>query len=111
MANGSAAHCRAREAIARAIETHNYRYYVLDAADDQRRRIRQAVPRAAGARGRHADLRSADSPTQRVGAKASTAFAPVTHGAPMLSLNNAFTDADIENFDRRVRDGWVRGAA
>ena len=46
-----------------------------------------------------------DSPTQRVGATPSNAFAPVTHRAPMLSLNNAFADADVENFDRRVREG------
>ena len=54
------------------------------------------------------ELLTPASPTQRVGAAPSTAFAPVTHRLPMLSLNNAFADADVENFDRRVRDGLDR---
>ncbi len=46
-----------------------------------------------------------DSPTQRVGGAAAETFEPVTHRLPMLSLSNAFTEAEAEAFDRRVRDG------
>ncbi|MGC7403421.1 NAD-dependent DNA ligase LigA [Pandoraea pneumonica] len=51
------------------------------------------------------DLQRSDSPTQRVGGKAVEGFAPVAHRVPMLSLNNGFSDEDIEAFDRRVADG------
>jgi DNA ligase (NAD+) len=50
------------------------------------------------------DLITPDSPTQRVGGKPLKAFASVTHRVPMLSLNNAFEEAEVAAFDRRVRD-------
>ncbi|MCA1859105.1 NAD-dependent DNA ligase LigA [Janthinobacterium sp. HSC-3S05] len=53
----------------------------------------------------HPDLRTPDSPTLRVGAAPLPQFEQVTHTVPMLSLNNGFTDDDIVNFDRRVREG------
>ncbi len=53
----------------------------------------------------------ADTPTQRVGAAALPQFEQVTHSVPMLSLNNGFSDEDIENFDRRVREGLDAAAA
>ncbi|RFP19065.1 MULTISPECIES: NAD-dependent DNA ligase LigA [unclassified Duganella] len=52
-----------------------------------------------------------DSPTKRVGAAPLPQFDQVTHTVPMLSLNNGFTDEDIENFDRRVREGLDAAAA
>src|SRR5204863_4808088 len=51
------------------------------------------------------ELRAPDSPTLRVGAPPLAEFNSVTHAVPMLSLNNGFNDEDIENFDRRVREG------
>jgi len=53
----------------------------------------------------HPELALADSPTKRVGAAPLPQFDQVTHTVPMLSLNNGFTEEDIENFDRRVREG------
>ncbi|WP_343731361.1 NAD-dependent DNA ligase LigA [Duganella sp.] len=53
----------------------------------------------------HPELALPDSPTRRVGAAPLPQFEQVTHTVPMLSLNNGFTDEDIENFDRRVREG------
>jgi DNA ligase (NAD+) len=53
----------------------------------------------------HPELVLPDSPTKRVGAAPLPQFEQVTHTVPMLSLNNGFTDEDIENFDRRVREG------
>ncbi|MBZ2209371.1 NAD-dependent DNA ligase LigA [Massilia soli] len=53
----------------------------------------------------HPEAVSVDSPTYRVGAAPIPEFKQVTHIVPMLSLNNGFTDEDVENFDRRVREG------
>ncbi len=51
----------------------------------------------------HPELVTPDSPTQRVGATPSSAFAPVTHGQAMLSLENAFDAEDVTAFDARAR--------
>jgi DNA ligase (NAD+) len=59
----------------------------------------------------HPELALADSPTKRVGAAPLPQFDQVTHTVPMLSLNNGFTEEDIENFDRRVREGLDAAAA
>ena len=52
---------------------------------------------------RHPDLRSPDSPTQRVGAAPLEKFAPFTHHSAMLSLANAFSDEDLLDFAERLR--------
>lgn len=49
-------------------------------------------------------LVTSDSPTQRVGGAVSGGFAEVVHGLPMLSLDNAFSDQDVLDFDRRIRE-------
>jgi DNA ligase (NAD+) len=50
------------------------------------------------------DLQSPDSPTHRVGGSVSSKFAVVTHPIPLLSLSNTYNEADVRDFDRRVRD-------
>jgi DNA ligase (NAD+) len=86
------------------IEEHNRLYYVLDAPTisdaeyDAMFRELQAIERD------HPELATADSPTQRVGGAPAATFDAVTHRVPMLSLNNAFSDEDVEGFDRRVRE-------
>lgn len=86
------------------ITRHDYQYYVLDApiiSDaeyDELFRSLQALEQ------RHPELVTPDSPTQRVGAPPLKAFAPFSHYTPMLSLANAFTDAEIQAFDQRIRD-------
>jgi DNA ligase (NAD+) len=52
----------------------------------------------------HPELVTPDSPTQRVGGAVASGFTPVVHDAPMLSLNNGFSDDDIVAFDKRVAD-------
>ena len=87
------------------IELHNYRYYVLDnptipdAEYDKLLRELQQIEQD------HPQLITADSPAQRVGAVPLKAFSQITHKIPMLSLNNAFDDAEVEAFDRRVCEG------
>lgn len=93
------------EWLRRALEEHNYRYYVLDEptiSDAQYDALFRELETLEQA---HPELRSADSPTQRVGAAPQGEFASVRHRVPMLSLNNAFEPAEVENFDRRVREG------
>lgn len=91
--------------LRREIERHNYQYYVLDqpvvsdAEYDALFRELQALEAA------HPELATPDSPTQRVGAPPADAFAEVSHRVPMLSLNNAFGEEEVEAFDRRVREG------
>ncbi len=82
----------------------SYRYYVLDdpavpdAEYDRLFRQLQALEEA------HPELISADSPTQRVGDRPLEGFEEVRHEVPMLSLGNAFDDADLMDFDRRIRE-------
>ena len=58
----------------------------------------------------HPDLAIADSPTQRVGGKASSRFAEVRHAVPMLSLGNAFSDEEVQDFVRRISERLRRDA-
>ncbi|MBL8514754.1 MAG: NAD-dependent DNA ligase LigA [Betaproteobacteria bacterium] len=91
--------------LKREIEQHNYNYYVLDQptiADAEWDKLFHALKALEEA---HPELATADSPTQRVGAKPLDEFAEVAHRVPMLSLGNAFTDEDLANFDRRCREG------
>jgi len=58
----------------------------------------------------HPELALADSPTQRVGGKASSRFAEVRHAVPMLSLGNAFSDEEVQDFVRRISERLRRDA-
>lgn len=94
----------------RALELHdilnraNYQYYVMDAPElpdveyDRCLRELQALERE------YPQLVTSDSPTQRVGAEPLAAFTQVRHEMPMLSLDNAFSDEEMEDFDRRIRE-------
>jgi DNA ligase (NAD+) len=56
----------------------------------------------------HPEWISQDSPTQKVGGYSNEVFSPVTHGAPMLSLNNALTESELIAFDKRCQEGLER---
>ena len=95
----------ARAAELRGIlEEHNYRYYVLDQPtipDAEYDKLFRELHRLEQ---EHPVLLTPDSPTQRVGGEPLKDFAPVRHAMPMMSLNNGFSDEDITDFDRRVRE-------
>jgi DNA ligase (NAD+) len=101
---------RARVAWLRAeLERHNHAYYVLDAP---------TVPDAAydalfielqRLETAHPALVTTDSPTRRVGGAVAAGFGQVRHALPMLSLQNAFADEDVQGFDRRVREALEAG--
>ncbi len=97
---------RARlNALRAEIEAHNFRYYVLaaptlsDAEFDQLMRELQQIE------AQHPEWITPDSPSQRVGSPTyTTSFAPVTHAKPMLSLDNAFSEAEWDAFTARVQE-------
>jgi DNA ligase (NAD+) len=95
-------------ALREQLDTHNYRYYVLDTPSISDAEYDELFRELQALEQRYPELQTPASPTQRVGAAPSEAFAAATHRAPMLSLNNAFTDAEVENFDRRIREGLDR---
>lgn len=86
------------------IHEHNYRYYVLDdpiISDSEYDRLLRELEALEA---EYPDLVTEDSPTQRVGARPAEGFETVAHRIPMLSLGNAFSEDEVAEFDRRVRD-------
>ncbi|RZZ87513.1 NAD-dependent DNA ligase LigA [Pseudoxanthomonas winnipegensis] len=86
------------------LDDASYRYHVLDEPnipDAEYDRLLRELDELEAA---HPELVTPDSPTQRVGAVASGRFAEVRHALPMLSLGNAFDDAEVEDFVRRIAE-------
>ena len=90
------------------LDAHNYRYYVLDAPSIPDAEFDKLFRELQQLESEYPQLASPDSPTQRVGAQPSSEFSQYTHRVPMLSLNNAFADEEVQAFDRRVREGLER---
>ena len=91
------------EELRRELNIHNHRYYVLDdpvISDAEYDRLLQEL---RGLEAEHPELMTSDSPTQRVGAAPAEGFTQVEHSAPMLSLANAFSREDLENWHRRTK--------
>lgn len=89
--------------LRRLIEHHSRRYYVLDSPEISDAEYDQLVRELRKLEAGFPDLVTPDSPTQRVGAPPSEAFAPVRHRQPMLSLANAFDDEELLAWARRVQ--------
>ncbi len=85
------------------IAEHNHRYYVLDAPSIPDAEYDRLFRELQGLEAQHPGLITPDSPTQRVGAAPLKQFATVIHEVPMLSLENAFDEAELVAFDKRVR--------
>lgn len=98
----SAAEKRVADLRAR-IERANYEYHVLDAPTLSDEAYDALLRELLELEAKHPELVTPDSPTQRVGATPSSRFAPVEHASPMLSLANAFDEAELRAFDQRVR--------
>jgi DNA ligase (NAD+) len=103
MSAPKSAHRRARE-LHQQLHEHNFRYYskddplISDAEYDQLLRELQTLE------SKYPQLISSDSPTRRVGAAPVKEFGEVRHEVRMLSLDNSFTDEELADFDRRVRE-------
>ncbi|AIL62820.1 NAD-dependent DNA ligase LigA [Pseudomonas alkylphenolica] len=87
------------------LDQHNYRYYVLDEPSVPDAEYDRLFNELKALEAEHPELVTADSPTQRVGGAALSAFSQVRHEVPMLSLGNAFEENDLREFDRRVVEG------
>jgi DNA ligase (NAD+) len=91
------------------IRHHEERYYVHDAPEISDAEFDRLVHELEQLEAEHPDLVTPESPTQRVGGRPSEAFPAVEHMAPMLSLDNAYDEAELRAFDERVRKGAGTG--
>lgn len=92
------------ESLRDQIRHHNYRYHVLDDPEIPDAEYDRLMRELLALEAEHEDLITADSPTQRVGDTPNSAFGTVRHELPMLSLGNAFSESELQDFHRRVLD-------
>ncbi len=88
---------------------HEHLYYVLDAPELTDAQYDALMERLKALEAAHPELLTPDSPTQRVGGKPRDGFVKTPHSKPMLSLDNAFGEADLRAWDTRVRNGLPSG--
>ena len=86
------------------IEQHNHRYYVLDDPNISDAEYDQLFRELQALEAQHPELITPDTPTLRVGGTPLKIFREVQHRTPMLSLNNAFSEAEVRAFDARIRE-------
>ena len=86
------------------LNQHNHCYYVLDEPTIPDSEYDRSMRRLQDIEQQHPELLSDDSPSQRVGGAALPSFSQVSHAVPMLSLDNAFSEEELEAFDRRISD-------
>lgn len=96
--------------LRREIRHNEYLYYVLDAPEITDAEYDRMMVRLRELEARYPDSIPADSPTQRVGGRASSQFTEVRHLEPMLSLGNVFSAEELRAFDERVRSGLPAGS-
>src|SRR5947207_1251788 len=92
------------ESLREEIRHHEYRYYVLDdpeISDAEFDRLMNELKKLEAA---HPELVTPDSPTQRVGGKPREGFVKVPHSALMLSLDNAYSEEELRDWERRVHE-------
>ncbi len=93
------------EELRRLIRRHEELYYVHDAPEISDEAFDALMRELRAIEAEHPSLLNPDSPTQRVGGRPAEGFATVEHLVPMLSLDNAYTEAELRAFDERVRKG------
>lgn len=87
------------------IRRHEHLYRVADAPEISDQEFDGLMKQLEALEEAHPELRTPDSPTQRVGGEPIAGFTPAAHAVPMLSLANTYADDEVRDFDRRVRDG------
>ena len=92
------------ESLREKIRQHEYRYYVLDDPEISDAEFDRLMNELKNLEAEHPDLITPDSPTQRVGGKPREGFVKVRHSSPMLSLDNAYTEEELRNWERRVHE-------
>lgn len=101
---------RVRE-LQEMLREHDYRYYVLAQPSISDYEYDQLMKELEALEERYPDLRTADSPTQRVSGQPTKEFPVVRHRRPMLSLSNTYNEGEIRDFDRRVSSLLAPGEA
>lgn len=96
--------------LRREIRHNEYLYYVLDAPEITDAEYDRMMVRLRELEAHYPDSIPADSPTQRVGGRASSQFTEVRHLEPLLSLGNVFSAEELRAFDERVRSGLPAGS-
>jgi DNA ligase (NAD+) len=94
--------------LRRGLERHNHRYYVLDDPEIGDDAYDALLDELRAIESEHPDLRTPDSPTQRVGAAPLERFAEVEHAEPMLSLANARDEEELRAWETRIRNHLKR---
>ncbi|MEG8990384.1 NAD-dependent DNA ligase LigA [Ignavibacteria bacterium 4148-Me] len=93
------------EELRKLIKEHDYNYYILAQPTISDYEYDQLVNELIKLEKENPHLITPDSPTQRVGSDLTNVFNPVTHRVPMLSLSNTYSEEEMYDFDRRVKDG------
>ncbi|MDA8162059.1 MAG: NAD-dependent DNA ligase LigA, partial [Desulfobacteraceae bacterium] len=91
------------ERLRQEINRHNYLYYVLDQPAISDEDYDALMHELMDLEGRYPEAITPDSPTQRIGAAPSDRFKTLPHTIPMLSLDDAFSEGEVADFDRRVK--------
>ena len=86
------------------LNRYNHAYYVLDDPSVPDSEYDRLMRELQDIEQQYAELQTPDSPSQRVGGAALDSFSQVKHEVPMLSLDNAFSDQEMTDFDRRIKD-------
>src|SRR5579864_6731676 len=94
----------ALESLREQIRHHEYRYYVLDDPEVSDAEFDRLMNQLKKLEADHPELVTPDSPTQRVGGKPREGFVKVAHSIPMLSLDNAYSEDELRNWERRVHE-------
>jgi DNA ligase (NAD+) len=92
------------EALREKIRHHEYRYYVLDAPEISDAAFDALMNELKRLEADHPKLITPDSPTQRVGGKPREGFVKAKHSSPMLSLDNAYSEEELRDWERRVHE-------
>jgi DNA ligase (NAD+) len=92
------------EALREKIRHHEYRYYVLDDPEMSDADFDKLMNELKRLEAEHPELITPDSPTQRVGGKPREGFMKAKHSSPMLSLDNAYSEEELRDWERRVHE-------
>ena len=97
------------ESLREQIRAHDYKYYILaqpSISDEEYDRLLKELEKLEA---ENPKLITSDSPTQRVGSDLTKEFKPIEHKVPMLSLSNTYSEDELFDFDRRVKDELITG--
>ena len=92
------------EELRQTIQYHEHRYYVLDDPEISDAEYDRLMKELKALEAEHPELITPDSPTQRVGGKPREGFVKVAHSSPMLSLDNAYNEGELRDWERRVHE-------